>query len=933
MKIIIILHHKQIFKQLKLNAMQTNLLKLSLFTFSFIIFISTMAQQNVNLKSLEIAENRIAKKNSENTETRITNNNAPKGWHKSIDEVVFSDDFSQGLDAWTVLGEGLQNWGIAQTNKAGGAIPEAKMFWNPAFLGTSRLVSPVINTNGYNQLSLSFLHLVESYVFNTGFWVGVETTSDGGATWNQVWELNWLTGDDYNAFEVLIVNTPDIGSENFQFCFKFENDSYQTDGWNIDNVTLGEQALFDVTPYSVSGFENLIQDGDIVNISSEIVNYGSEIVSFDVNLEIREGSNIVFTSVKSVSNLTFGEPASVDFDPWTAIKGFYTVNVTTLLPGDENPDNDHYEQAFPVVDANWYCVPVANCSFGNYQGITDFVFEGIENYNSGCSNNGYGIFTNLVGSAEIGSEYVVNVTVGFQNQYLSIWIDLNHDLEFTPDELVVTDFHLAVGGISYEIPLSIPGNGIPGNTFMRVGTCFLQPSSPDPCADLWAGEWEDYALILTGSSINLNAGVVSIDMETFMLQGNIIPKATVKNYGIQTVSFPVTCTINDNGYTSTKSVTNLALGEETQVIFDSWSAQPGIYNMGITTQLAGDELPANDTLSASFNIVEYIPSKMVVGEMGTGTWCGWCVMGIVYMDSMDIKYPETWIGIAVHNFDPMVVDEYDEAIGPLIQYSYPGGLVDRTILTDPSAFEQAFLQSINKVPAAGIIIQNKLYNETTRELSFTLTSDFVAQVNSYRFNAVIKENNVTGTGQGWNQVNYYSGGMFGPMGGFELLPDPVPAEDMVYKHVARAILGGFEGAEGSLPTTIYAGETHSYDFSITIPEDWNIDNLEIVGMLIDYNAGTIVNGTQEEVLITGIADLESTTNIVVYPNPAKNELNFSNISNGNIYIYNINGQLMMEKQKVDGSYKLDITNLKNGAYIVRVIMNNKAYTSKLNVIK
>ncbi len=900
--------------------MQMNLLKLSFIAFCFAIFISSIAQQSVNLK------------HNDNQISKVIKKEPPKGWHKSIEEIVFYEDFSAGLDAWTIVGEGSENWGLVQTTKAGGAIPEVSMNYYPSFLGTSRLVSPIINTSGYPQLSLSFLHFIDNYAGSSGFWISVETTSDGGTTWNEVWELNIQTIDDYNAFEVLIVNTPDIGSENFQFCFKFEDDSYQLDAWHIDNVTLGEQASFDVRPLSMYGLENLLYGGDVVNISSEIVNYGSEIVSFDVILEIYEGSNTVFSSVKTVSNLAFGEPGTVAFDPWNAVTGFYTASVTTLLSGDENPDNDQIEHAFPVVDPNWYCVPVADCSFGNYQGITDFAFAGIENYNSGCSNNGYGVFTNLEGSAEIGSDYIATVAVGFQSQYLSIWIDLNHDIEFTPDELVVTDFEMSEASVFYEIPLNIPGNGIPGPTVMRVGSSFLSPSSPDPCANLWAGEWEDYTVILTGSSINLNAGVVSIDMEPFILQGNVTPKAKVRNYGLQTVSFPVTCTINDNGYTSTKNVTNLAFGEVAEVLFDSWSAVPGIYDMEVITQLSGDELPANDLLNANIGIVAYIPPKKVVGEEGTGTWCGWCVMGIVYMDSMQMKYPETWIGIAVHNGDPMLVEEYDAGIGPLIEFSYPGGLVDRSVLADPSTFEGVFLQRINQIPPAGITIQNKSYNETSRVLTFTLTSDFVAQVNNYRFNAVIKENNVTGNGAGWSQANYYSGGMFGPMGGFELLPDPVPAEDMVYQDVARAILGGFEGAEGSLPETVFAGETHSYNFSITIPEEWNVENLEIVGMLIDYNEGTIANGAKEE-LITGIADLPSTTNIAIYPNPATNELRFSNISEGNIYMYTVNGQLIMEKQNVDGSCNLDISSLKNGTYIVRIIMDNQVYTSKVNVIK
>jgi len=900
--------------------MQTNLRKLSLIAFCFTIVISSMAQHIANLKPGE---------NHENTITKV---NAPKGWHKSAAQTLFYEDFSAGLDAWTIMGEGADNWGIAETNIAGGAVPEVSMYWSPSFQGTSRLVSPVINTSGYTELSLSFSHFVDSYAFTTGFWVGVETTSDGGVTWNPVWELNWLTGENYNAFEVLILNTPDIGSANFQFCFKYRDDSYQIDAWNIDDVTLGEQASLDVTPLSISGFENLIHEGDVVNTSSEIANYGSEVVSFDVLLEIYEGSNIVFSSTRSVSNLAFGQPATVDFDPWTAATGFYIASVTTLLPGDENPDNDIVQHFFPVVDSNWYCVPVADCSSGYYRGITDFAFAGIENYNNGCSDNGYGVFTNLEGSAEIGSDYVATVAVGFQSQNLSIWVDLNHDLEFTPDELLVSDFAMDSAGVFYQIPITIPGNGMPGATVMRVGTAFIYPSSPDPCAQLWMGEWEDYTLNLTGSQILLNASVVSIDMEPFTLHGDVIPKATVKNYGVQTVSFPVTCTINENGYTSTKSVSNLAFGEEAQVSFDTWSAEPGMYNINVTTQLAGDEKPANDTLSATVNVVEYIPSKMVVGEEGTGTWCGWCVMGIVYMDSMNIKYPETWIGIGVHSMDPMVVDEYFEGINPLINGTYPMGILDRTVVSDPSTFEAAYLQRMNQVAPAGIILQNKLYNATTRELTFTLTSDFVAQVNNYRFNAVLVENNVAGHGDGWDQANFYAGGMLGPMGGFELLPDPVPAENMVYQDVARAILGGFEGAEGSLPETVFAGETHSYDFSITIPEEWEINNIEIVGMLMDNTKNKIENACKDK-LITGISDQPGKMEFSVFPNPARNSFTIrADVKNACLYVSDLTGKVVLMRENVSDNTTINLQDIKDGIYLVRIVENNKVFNSKIGVV-
>ena len=609
--------------------------------------------------------------------------------------------------------------------------------------------------------------------------------------------------------------------------------------------------------------------------------------------------------------------------------------IPALLSGDENPDNNPIEHSLPVYGINSYCVPSADCNYANFiEGITDFAFAGIENYNNGCSENGYGDFTNLEGTVEIGYDYVVNMAVGFAPENVSIWIDLNQDFEFTPDELIVSDFQLTVADVLTEIPITIPGNSLPCATVMRVGSSYYYPSSTDPCGSIFAGEWEDYTLILTGSQINLNAGVVSIEMQPFVLQGNVIPTVTVKNYGMETISFPVTCTINDNVYTSTKSVNNLAFNEEAQILFDTWTAEPGIYDLEVITQLPGDEILANDTLNSTISIIEYIPPKKVVGEEGTGTWCGWCVRGIVYMDSMQMKYPETWIGIAVHSLylDPMAVVEYDTSFAPLIYGAYPGAIADRAIYTDPSLLEAAYLERISKISPAGISIENKSYNSTSRELSFTLTSDFVAQVNNYRFNAVIIENNVTGTGPGWDQANYYSGGGYGPMAGYELLSDPIPAEDMVYQDVARAILGGFEGAEGSLPGTVYAGETHSYDFSITIPEDWDVTNIEIVGMLINQATGYIENGCKEE-LITGVPEISGNTDFTIFPNPAKDAFTIhADIQNASLYICDLTGKVFLTKENVKDGTMVNLTDIKNGIYMVRIVENEKVFNTKIAVV-
>ena len=40
--------------------------------------------------------------------------------------------------------------------------------------------------------------------------------------------------------------------------------------------------------------------------------------------------------------------------------------------------------------------------------------------------------------------------------------------------------------------------------------------------------------------------------------------------------------------------------------------------------------------------------RVTVVEEGTGTWCGWCVRGIVALEYMRENYPDKFIGIGVH---------------------------------------------------------------------------------------------------------------------------------------------------------------------------------------------------------------------------------------------------------------------------------------------
>jgi hypothetical protein len=128
---------------------------------------------------------------------------------------------------------------------------------------------------------------------------------------------------------------------------------------------------------------------------------------------------------------------------------------------------------------------------------------------------------------------------------------------------------------------------------------------------------------VSGTGNNLNAGMVSIDMDPIMPSGDVTPLATVKNFGGETISFPVTMTVAGTGYSSTIQVNNLGSNNEIQVEFDTWIVPIGVYDVEICTELIGDELPANDCMTTEISLIDYdagiaainIGSIITVGDL------------------------------------------------------------------------------------------------------------------------------------------------------------------------------------------------------------------------------------------------------------------------------------------------------------------------------
>lgn len=270
------------------------------------------------------------------------------------------------------------------------------------------------------------------------------------------------------------------------------NDTYTKEVTHLLSNDLG--AIEITSPSTGSGLGN-------ETVSVTLKNFGAVTQSnFDVQYTVNGGTPVVETfagSIDSEEEVTYNFTEQADLTEL----GSYTIVVSTLLAGDQEPTNDEVTKEVQ----NLLCQPNLDCSFGD--GFQLFSIAEINNP-SGCE--GYGDFTDQVANLEPGVTYDLTVTTGYGDQFVTVWIDFNDDYNFTPDEKVVTDYVIApgqgAGTYTETMDLVVPAGVAPGDHIMRGKTNWQAPVPNDACEITNYGETEDYTA---------NTGLLSINDQNF----------------------------------------------------------------------------------------------------------------------------------------------------------------------------------------------------------------------------------------------------------------------------------------------------------------------------------------------------------------------------------------------------------------------------------
>ncbi|MFN0032735.1 MAG: Omp28-related outer membrane protein [Flavobacteriales bacterium] len=509
---------------------------------------------------------------------------------------------------------------------------------------------------------------------------------------------------------------------------------------------------------------------------------------------------------------------------------------------------------------------------------------------------------------------------------------------------------------TWEVLVDDVSQGSYANTATQIASMDIYPVQNNQFyVDDVSYEYVPYTVpAVNGTVTNINQLSANADLMANLAGQTVAPQVVVRNLGITAInSFDLEITYNGNTITENVTGVNIAsLAFYPVSLTDNFTLIAGendaVATISNVNGNATDDDASDDEKVVNVDPIVPAPGKAVVAEEGTGTWCPWCVRGTVFMERLSEHFGDLYIGIAVHNADPMAIDTYDGPVSASIS-GYPSGFVDRGPEYDPSQFQIPFLERVQTAPK--VAIQNgATWDAATRVLNVSATSTFLENVSgNYKVALVLTEDGVTGTGSQWAQANAYAGGGNGDMGGYEDLPSPVPANQMVYDHVARVISPTFEGLPGAFAGMQDANDASTHNFWFTLPAGWDENSIHIIAMVIAPD-GTIenamsttideavANGFVAGTVVTGITETAAPdANFNIYPNPASDvcfvTTQFENATEVNMEVYSTDGKLVASKYygKLTGANNLPINTAEwaEGIYTLKMSADGQMTTKKL----
>ena len=298
------------------------------------------------------------------------------------------------------------------------------------------------------------------------------------------------------------------------------------------------------------------------------------------------------------------------------------------------------------------------------------------------------------------------------------------------------------------------------------------------------------------------------------------------------------------------------------------------------TKVNGVENGMNaDPAEGKLLTVSQIPNRKIVMEEYTGTWCQWCPRGMVAMDELPNRYPDNFIGIAVHwpasgTSEPMQVADYSDLISTV--GGFPAAYVNRYRATDAYCGDningkfnipEVIDEELAKPVEGRIDVIGVWANEEKTEINVRSESKFFLNRDDAPYSViyVLTEDGLTGGGSAWAQSNAYydykgSDYFHDVEGMLKFINGGKRVAGLEYNHVLIAAQNALNGVSGSITSPIVKDAVQSHETTFSLVGNkvmQNPDNIKVIALLYNSSRGEIINADAKHIVTseTSITDI------------------------------------------------------------------------------
>lgn len=378
--------------------------------------------------------------------------------------------------------------------------------------------------------------------------------------------------------------------------------------------------------------------------------------------------------------------------------------------------------------------------------------------------------------------------------------------------------------------------------------------APQGCSRLYNNatkKWEEISGSVCIQAIVEGDDLPATDLALNMMADVIVPelqetaifKPVVIGSGTKTVqSYTLRYGIEGNEMQEQTFSTSLTNGQADSCSLAVWVPGPGTYPViAMLTEVNGapDACAKNDTVRALLRVHDTGFEQRVVCEEYTGTWCGYCPRGIVGIETVRAAHPDRFIVVSAHGRDDLTmaddVPNYSDFIARQTKGA-PSCEINRCEQIDPSAtnLTKAFDKYAAMECTVGVKVSATLDSDhKTIHATAQIAKDVECKDAQFDVSFVVTESGITG----YKQKNYYAGGSYGVMGGWEKKSSNT--SDVVFNDVARAI-NSFYGSSVTFDE-MEASQYYPYseDVDLTKANIICYDSLQVIALVM--NNGQILN--------------------------------------------------------------------------------------------